>query len=257
MVHMPRHIKLLPLIILFALPARAAEPAIPLDFSGHYDFAMGGITFGKLDINLSQKEASYNASADVATVGLAKVFVEHKSHTTSNGKGSAYQYNDVTYESRYQTRKKPKYVKWVRVNGQTSEQVVEPPDNRESRPAVDTEAKDSAVDPLQLAAAIRMKLAQAINGNRDFSVDYYDGRRLARLHFKLIGTKTIRLGENNEYEVYQVTGKREPLAGFTKKELSSMKNDPSATLYFTQDKLIPIRLELPMLFGIASATLAM
>jgi ribosomal protein L24E len=257
MVRISRHIKLIAAIIFLAWPAAADNPTLMLDFSGHYDFALGGIPFGQMEMKMSQKPTHYNVSADIAMVGIAKIFVQHESHTISKGSGQNFYYSDTEYESTYQTRKKPKYVKWVKKNSATISEIIRPPDNRASRPAVENDKKSSAYDPLLFALALRVEMAQAIkHDSKTITMSYYDGRRLARVYCSLNGKTTIRIS-GREYPVYSVTAHRTPLGGFTKKELSHMKNDPYATIYFSEDTLIPVRLEVPIIFGIASATLKM
>ncbi|MDX2074491.1 MAG: DUF3108 domain-containing protein [Alphaproteobacteria bacterium] len=252
-------IKLLLIFLLASHPVQADEPLIPIDFSGHYDFAFSGVPLGKLDLRFTQSATKYTATADVKTVGLARVFVQHESHTISKGWGSDFHYPQVDYESRYSTRGKPKSAKISKKDGVIFADVVNPPDNRAIRPAVPLEQKSAAFDPLAVGLAIRSEFARAQkDGRTDFTLDYYDGRRLTRVYFTVGKERVIRI-KGQKYPVFTLTARRELLAGHTDKERARIDpHEPSATLYFSRDaKFMPIYLEVPVLFGIASATLRM
>lgn len=250
-------IKLLCLFILASYPVRADTPLIPINFSGHYDFALSGIRFGKLNITLTQDVGQYNTTADIATTGIVSIFVDHTSHTTSSGTGADFAYPNVNYESSYSTRKKPKYVKMEMQGGVFTSEKLEPADAE--RPKVTAEQKKGAVDPLAFGVALRTAFASALaQQQKTFAINYYDGRRLTRVDFTVGQNKNLRLS-GVVYPVYTVVARRTLVAGFTQKELSRADpNEPSLTIYFTHDaKFLPIRLEVPMLFGTASATLKM
>lgn len=253
-----RYIKFLLIFMCISAPAKAQEPLPPLDFSGHYDFTLAAIPFGQLDIVLSQGPGHYRATSDIATTGVAKVFVQHQSHTVSRGTGANYRYTEVEYETNYETKGKKRSARFVKRNGEMVEDDVEPADSRATRPAVPLADKSAAWDPVSLALGMRIELARVIaQKGKDFSLTYYDGRRLTRGNFSYIGEKVIKI-KGIKYPVYTVIGSRQPVAGFTQKELKRMEGgEPQLTVYFSKDKLIPIRLELNIGFGVAAATLKM
>lgn len=259
MVHPTRYIKLLLVFSLLSYNAQADEPLIPVNFTGHYDFTLAGIPFGKADMVLTQTPTTYKASADVATTGIARVFVQHLSQTTSSGNGTNFHYDNVSYESRYETKRKPKHVQWKKKDGRFVSELVEPADNRAIRPAVPENQKIAAYDPIAFALAMRSKLLESLkSGEKTFSVDMYDGRRLTRADFTANGEAVIKLG-GKSYPVYRLLARRTAVSGFTKTELSRIDpNEPTLTIYFSHDeKMIPIRLEAPLMFGIVAATLRM
>lgn len=235
----------------------AAQSLAPLDISGTYLFSMAGVPFGSMDFSATQNANNYDASADIHTTGLVRVFVQHDSHTTSKGAGANFTYPDSTYESDYQTRKKKKYVKMVRKHNKIAEETITPPDDRNVRPAVEEALKNEAFNPLAYALELRGKMAQCIAANcESFNFNFFDGRRLTQGTFTPQGTKVIRIG-GQKYPTYYVIAKRKPLAGFTAKELKGIPADePPLAIYFSQDeKLLPVKLDYPMAFGTASAVL--
>lgn len=242
---------------LWCLPVHAQEMA-PLDIRGQYDFTLASIPFGRLDITAVQDASHYDASSDIAMVGIAKIFVQHESHTTSHGSGADYLYPDVEYASNYSTRGKKKTAMFTKKGGVITEDKVTPPDDPSVRPPVATPMKSAAYDPVSVALGMRLKTVEMLKGGKDsFTIDYYDGRRLTRATFKYDGEKMLKIGKR-QYPVYTLIGSRVPLAGFTKKELDRMKDkEPPLYVYVSKETLIPIRLEVQMLFGTAAATLRM
>lgn len=259
MVHAPRLIKTFAVFFLLATPVQAQEPSIPLDFSGHYDFGFSGIPFGRLDIMFKQSATRYSATADVKTTGIVRVFVQHKSHTTSQGSGTGFSYGKVAYESSYSTRGKQRYAAFNKEGGRIVSEKVLPPDNRGTRSAVPAEAKNGALDPLAIGLAIRSEFIRAQkDGRRNFSLDFYDGRRLTRADFTVGDERNIRIG-GTAYPVYSITARRKPLGGYTASELARFNaKEADLTIYFSHDeKCVPIYLEAPVAFGVATATLRM
>jgi len=255
MVTMRSFINSLALIFFFSTSAQAQE-LTPVNFSGRYDFTLAAVPFGKIDIVFKQDATSYSATSDITTVGIAKVFVQHESHTTSKGTGADYQYPDVDYDSRYSTKGKKRVATFTRRNGVMTAEFVEPPDNPAVRPPVSAALKTRAYDPVALAIGMRGELARVIrSGEKNFTIDYYDGRRLTRGNFTYTGEKLLKMN-GTKYPVYTVLASRSPVAGFTEKELKRMQQkEPPLTIYLAKDTLLPLRLELPLMFGKAAATL--
>ncbi len=230
-------------------------PAI--DFKGRYMFSVAGIPFGTMDIAFTQDASQYNASSEIHTTGITRIFVQHDSTTAASGKGKNFLYTDVHYESDYQTRKKKKYVKIIRAHGVISEEVILPPDNRAVRPAVADALKNKSFDPLSYGLAIRSELTRALADKRtEFTLNYYDGRRLTEGTFVIVGQKIIKMGDKKTSTIF-VTATRKTLAGFTQNELDDIKpNEAPLVMYFSDDdRHLPLRLEYPLIFGTASATL--
>lgn len=249
-------IKMLWVIFLLPCSLHAAEPKLPLTFKGYYIFTFSTIPFGRLEVSFNQTATQYDATADVGITGIAKLFVRHESHTTSKGSGRDFNYSNMEYESNYFTNKKKKYAHFIKKDGVITRDEVRPPDNRAIRPAVPLEMKSVAYDPLSLGLALRVKLAELLEKQAEqFTLDFYDGRRLTRAYVNYEGESTIRLyGE--KIPVYMISAKRDPLAGFTKKDLErAAEPEPPLTIYFTQDTLIPIRLEVEFPYGLVAATL--
>lgn len=127
-----------------------------IDFKGIYQFAFSGLVFGKMGIEYEQTARHYDLTADVALTGLIKLFVTHTSHTTVDADG-----RNITYETHYHTKKKPRYVKLVYNNGALTEEKALPPEDPKQRPTASAKLKNAAVDPLSFIVRMRRKLAEA------------------------------------------------------------------------------------------------
>ena len=259
MVHPTQFIKMLLVFSLLSYNAQAAEPLMPVKFTGHYDFAFSGIPFGQMDISLDQTATNYQASSDVKTTGIARMFVQHESHSTSSGSGKDFRYDNAEYESRYTTRGKKKYARISKKNGKITSDKVEPLDNRAVRPAVPMTDKSAAVDPLTMSVAIRSEFARARkDGRNNFTLDFYDGRRLTRTNFTIGDERVLRIS-GQKIPVLTLSARRKLLAGYTASEMARINpKEPDLMIYFSHDaKFVPVYLEVPVAFGVATATLRM
>jgi hypothetical protein len=247
---------LLLILLSIASPAGAAEPAIPLDFRGIYAFGMPGISFGNMGIEVEQTSDHYAVSTDISLSGMMKLFVQHKSHTTVEASGQDFKYPNVDYETRYQTKKKKKYVHLIYRDGAISGEILEPPDPK--RPKVPAELKNKAADPLSFILRLREQLAAALAQKRDqFSLYVFDGRRLTEADFTIQNNiRTIRY-RGNKVPVVTVMAKRKLIAGYNASELKDQDtNEPPLYIFFSRDeRLIPLRLEAKVWFGMLAAEL--
>lgn len=248
-------------MLLFSAPATwaaagasAFNPAIT--FNGYYEFKCNGVRFGKMGIALEQTPSRYSITSDITTTGLLKIFVPHKSHTSVQGRGEHFSYTDITYESRYQTRNKKKYVKMIYTDGMPHE-TLEPPDNPAKRPPPPPGDKRGAADPLSLILRMRAMLHDALEeNNRAFQLKYYDGRRLTLIKVAIEGRQAIAY-DRQQFDTIRVALRRELLGGFSQSEIEKYSPDePVVYAYFTDDsRLMPILLETHVWFGQLTAEL--
>lgn len=252
-----RFFNMLPLFVLLLAAPAVAAPALengapPVNFKGLYRFGFSGIEFGKLGMEVRQGPGGYAITSDIMTTGLVRVFVKHSSHTTVSKTGP-----DLVYEASYKTKNKPKYVKMTKKGDNFTEVIATPPDSSGEREPVSAEQREGAYDPLSFVLAMRKELHTIQrDGRKTYSLLYYDGRRVTKGTFRLLGKETIMLNKT-EYKVIKVAARRELIAGFTPKERRNYnEKEPDVLIYYSDDeKLLPIHLEAKMTFGTISATL--
>ncbi len=237
------------LLLLLATNSQAAETITPLREKLYYEAEFAGLNFGKIGIEIEQTEDKASIICDIASAGIMDLFVKHSSHTTLSATGSNFTYPDKIYESNYQTRKKKRHVKLVYKNGKIIEEIIEPVESIDKRPAVPVADKNAAYDLMSFLLQIRKELANAqANNKKSFIINIFDGRRLTQTDFQIIGKKTIKIA-GKKYVTIAVTSSRKQLTGFTKDEIADQDPDePSMATYFSDDeKLIPMRMERPFL----------
>lgn len=249
---------LLGIIFLLPYPASADDGLTGVKapesfaFKGYYEFGFAGLRFGKLGFEAEQTPQSYSAIADVASSGVLKLFVRHSSHSTVDATATTR-----AYESHYQTRKKKRHVKLVMEDGKLIEEVLVPSEDGKRRPLVDQALKEAALDPLSFALAMRTRVSEALQtGDKEFTLHVFDGRRLTEANFTVKGPKVLKL-DKQKYSVIAVEVRRKLVAGFTDSELADYDpKEPTLTIYFSNDdRLIPMRLEAPLLVGTLYANL--
>lgn len=238
--------------------SEALGPLAPLNYKAVYHFGYGALTFGKIGLDISQTPDHALMASDVTSTGIMNALLKHSSHSTLDAKGSNYHYNNINYETNYQTKGKKKYAHIVYKNGEVADEKVMPPDDREKRPAVSKELKDKAVTPLGFGMAMRQALYDHLKAkDTHFSLYLYDGRRASEVDFVIVGRKTMPIN-GTPSDVVQVDMSRKLLEGYTQSELAdSTKKEPPLHVYWSHDeRLIPLLFEVPMMIGSLSATLA-
>lgn len=230
----------------------AAEALPPVNYKAIYRFSGAGIEFGRIGMEVQENGKTVSATADIMTSGLMRMLVKHSSHSTlnmTNGSG--------VYESNYKTRKKARYVKMVVKNGVIVEETRVPSDPPDKRPPVPDELKKNAHTPLGFMLAMREATFNALqSGTPEYTLYFYDGRRLTQADFVLKGRQTFTL-DGKKTPAIVVVGKRKPLAGFSKSELDKADpNEPSLTIYYSDDgRFIPLHMQAPLMIGTLAATL--
>jgi len=249
----------IPVLLLLIAPGAgfAAEPVIPFTFHGLYEVNLGNIRFAKMGLEIEQQSDYYKVKGDIKVTGIVKMFTQHSSHTTVDGSGDNFNYPARAYETRYRTKKKHKYVKLIYESNTVKTEVLEPPENPAKRPVVPNTLKKNSYDPLSFILKMRMEIISALKSNKkDFSLNVYDGRRLTKANFNIIGRKAIRL-DGKKTDVVIATVKRELTAGFTESEREDYSAyEPVITIYFSDDaRFIPLKFETSFWLGTLSATL--
>ncbi len=221
-------------VLMIPVLASAAEPLAPYNAISRYEFSWSGIGFGKIAIRTNETPTSYDSRVLVKSKGLASLFVKHSSDTTLTGARAGVDYLPQVYETNFQTRNKKKYIKLeYDALGNVVKETSVPEDT--DRPKVPQDQKAGAHDPLSLVFEIRRKLYDALaNSQKTFSVLMYDGRRLARVQVDVANIVNRTVG-GEKRRLIQVVASREPLSGYTEKELGRMKDAPQTLQIFFSD----------------------
>ena len=157
-------------------------------------------------------------------------------------------YPDIHYETHYQTRKKPHYVRLDYKNGlRLTEEEQIPPDNHAKRPEVPMEIEKRRRRPVKRHAENAAGSCGRQRKQRKNSIPFnvYDGNRLTEADFTVEGKTTLRYGDKTLPVIKVGLVRRKQLAGFTPKELDDFDpNEPPLYVYFSDDaRLLPIRVE--------------
>ncbi len=196
-------------------------------------------------------------TAKIDSHGVIKTISKYSNYSHSKFHNNNGKYIPEIFNSNLTQRqgKKDIIIKYGE-NGEITEESVIPPDNRYKRPAVENHLKKDAPNPLVAVLLTRDKIRESLEkGENKFEYNIYDGRRLARLEFNIIGKETIKLHGNN-LNALKITFKRIPVAGFTNNELKRMKGEnPDFTIYLDEKDLLPIKADAVAPLGKAFFTL--
>lgn len=237
-------------------PAEAGDAFI---MNGIYIYraTWNGLAIGEVALEMREEEASHRVSVHVRTAGLAGLFAPHESRTTVEGAGQGeFAARPRVYESHYTSRGKPRHVRLTyTAGGALTETVVEPPDNPAKRPPVPDEQKRATLDPMSYILAVRQALREVLaKEERMFSLRLFDGRRLMDTVWRIEGKAAITYADT-KHPVIQVTGRRSAVTGFTAKELRKLKTESALSVYFSEEELLPLRLQMPLALGTLTAEL--
>lgn len=134
--------------------------------------------------------------------------------------------------------------------GAVQNYVIDPQESPGKRPEIDPEQLRGSFDGLSMAVAVRSKIRQAVeqDGAKQFSLRLFDGRKLLKLNFKMIGMTTERL--------IHVSMRSEPVAGYNDKDLRKHEErDVLIDFYIDPDTYLPVRSRGYSSKGTAHATL--
>jgi hypothetical protein len=231
------------LILLFPTLSLASEPSANFNMKQSYRVYVKGI-------HIADLRAQVNAGkiqANIESYGLAKKISKYWSNDTTTYSFKNGQFVPIHYFTEFNQRQGGRTVeiKYDEKGHITFEQVI-PPDNRQKRPAVDDKLKNGAFDPLTAAMIARQNIINSLkNGTKTFSMNFYDGRRLARLEFNIEGKGTININGKTR-NVINVTFKRFPLEGFTNNELKRIQTEePTFNMSLSDDELlIPLKADI-------------
>ncbi len=252
MVHLMRLYKIAAFAFLLTLgtlsAARAEEKALaPFTLKSDYVLSWSGLPFGILHIEAEEGLDHYQITTDIRFTGLLKLFVKHESHTVVSGNPADFAKGPRVYESNYKTKNKPRRVKLAYdAQGTITEEILEPTENRQKRPAVPAADKNGVVDALSYTPELRRRLAAALaKGEKGFHFPVFDGRRLMMTDFTIQSTNPIR-----------IIGTRKPLAGLTRDEMEKYnEGEPPLTIEFSPlPQLMPTRLHVDIAIGGLDAT---
>jgi len=239
---------ILTVIVFFAV----TQPSYALkeDSARWYKAYWSGIHVG--DLFAQFKEGKFNAR--VETIGIVKKISKYRSDFSGT-----YDYKDGKYAPRsyytFFTRRGGNKTIDITYdeNGNVTYDKTVPPDKAFKRKPVIAENKNGTFDPLTAILEIRRQIKLALDeGRKEFDVKVYDGRRLARFAFKIIG-RYDRTIEDTPYKVIQVDFFRHPIEGFTKNELKRRKGEEAEyTMYLSDDEyMLPLKVDAEAPLGTA------
>lgn len=239
---------LLGAVSLYSSAAMAVETMEPTTFYGKYDFTWAGIRLGKLELGFEIQERHYSAHLVVVSAGIVNLFTRHESDTTVNGDIVQGKFHPKIYESNYKTKKKPRHIRLVyNKAGEVTEELNEPPEDRNVRPEVPADKKKGSYDPLTGFLALRAGVLE---------MNAFDAKRLYLVTAALKGTESLTvMGDDKQTKDYVFA--RVPLAGMTAKETKEYKEgEPPLHVYFSDDKLtVPVYISMPIMMGSVKGSL--
>ena len=237
----------------------APEPLKPFNLTGRYTIAWSGITLGRIILTVREDGTSYAMSVDTKTRGIGAMISDEKRIVSTEGtKNEAGDYIPVRYHSAPQKKAEGDIVTLTYdAKGNIAKRERKDPDDPSWRPLPSNEEINTARDPITAALILRRQLYASLDtADSTISTRTYDGLRLAQM--RLIRTLNSKVEVMGHYvDTVRVAVKREPINGYTPKELKKYKKgDPEINIYFSNDAdFLPVRATARATIGELSMTL--
>ena len=249
-----RFSKLIFFITLSFLPCLSFADDYPLSGARWYKIYWNNIYIADLKAGISQGEIV----SQIDSQGVVKTISHYSGRTYSKYSFRNGVYIQDYFESRLQQRQGTKEAKiYYSDEGKIRTETISPPENPAKRQKVADDLKIGALNPLFAAFMAHKKIKAAlITGEKSFILNTYDGRRLAKLEFNILGTEAIK-NLDKIINVVKINFRRMPIAGFTNQELKRMKGEePDIVLYLDPETLLPIKADAAAPLGMAKFVLA-
>jgi hypothetical protein len=126
-------------------------------------------------------------------------------------------------------------------SGAVTDELNEPPEDRNDRPEVPHTLKDGSFDPLTALMVMRTQVA---------ALRVFDAKRLYEVKMEPNSQRTLQLASGARKGV-SFNLSRIPLAGMTGKEIKEYKKgEPQLVFYFSNDtQRVPLAVFMPIYFG--------
>ncbi len=241
---------LLCLGLILTYPAQAEELE-DLQMRGDYMIDVSAIPVGKVKVLLDEKPSHYSAYTKIRTTGVVDVIKRHRREAWAQGWKQSDGYQTEAYRYKSADGKKRKIVMHFDRQGILKKRTNTPEDNHTTRPAVLDKHENDSFDPISAALQLRYLLHQVMQlpdpEDKAIMVPVYDGRRYMHLIAAIHGEATIVYNDIEE-TVIMVQLSREPIDGYTQKELDTFKEleDPEVYVYFRPSDYVPIKFEIPL-----------
>jgi hypothetical protein len=242
------------------------SPASPKPFEvlGVYSIAFGKLPIGEVRMKGGQKVAEYNLQADVKLSGVAKLFSSHQSKNKVNGRlldARVREFSQAAreFETNYTAREGWRTISMhYDADGALTKLVDPKAKEGTARPEIPRAKLKGVSDTLTFVFQARESIYHAhLEGKKSLVLPLFDTKRLSRVHIQIYG-EVKRHWRGRKIPVLKVGMLREPVAGYTAKELKRERSNPMPELlcYFTlNDDFQIIKAELPLKVGSISAEL--
>lgn len=238
------------LFVAFTSPALAETKHT----KGQIQMYWGSLNIGRMRINMNEEEYRYDVTFDLKMTGIIKLFAKSKMFIQSAGMIDDGSILPQHYQSRTIKSEETRIIDLqFDSTGALTFRKNEPKDDPNYRPSVSKDEILGAVDPLSGILKFRREAANALRmGQKEVNFKVYDGRRLYNVKFKLLQRMQKTFDEDDgTQKVIHLVAFREPIKGFTQKELARMKErDAPLHVYVSDDAdMIPLGFTVDASFG--------
>lgn len=204
-----------------ALPSAELEAMSQIDLNVYYEFFIGGLRLGHIDLKASWDDSRYQIGTQIRTQGLADTLFAGRYSTSSNGRFDGHRISPRQYISDFVTSDDTQYVNLSFNNDEPTALVARPP--YDLRYPVSRALKQNTVDPLSAYLHLVIGSSRDQGAPCGRALPIFDGKRRYDFQVKHIKDIKIRSGQKHGYRGpgYECSMQYEQIAGFKPRDKNS------------------------------------
>lgn len=206
----------------------------------YYEVVWNGLHIGDMVAEVKEENGIYRTEIVLRSRDIVKLFSPYRNTATATSKYDTKNgFTPVSFDNTVKLRKKSRQVTMhFAEDGALQTLAVVPPELPSRRPPVATSLLTGSIDPLTAPLRVREHLRA---GKSKFTTTIYDGRKLFAIHYTVHGKITTEINGKNIPTIH-ITMTREPIAGFTVKEMNNMpKQNPVIDVYVDEVNMLPVK----------------
>jgi len=227
-------------LFLFTASAQAEQKTENYVFEAFW----GGLKVGDMRLVINQDGEKFTITNIINSAGIAKLVSKYSSVNIASGTKIEGKFLPKTYTSEWKRKKESQNIELqFSEAGDVINESLIPPEREGKRPAVEAKFKKAVFDPVTAAIVsretIREEMKKNPNSQAVLRIPTYDSKRRFDVICTIKGNKSVMIGGKMQ-NLLHIHLRREPLAGYTDKDLVEMKEDEQSIDFYLNEDFVPV-----------------
>ena len=225
--------------LLFLLPLTVQAENLDLK----YEASWSGIKAGTAEVIINETDNRYNDRVRADAVGMVKSLTNYWTTATAEGVIANGIYQPGVYDVIWQPKKAPQQEMILNYPNGRIAVTANPPEIRKKHPDVSDNDKRGLPDPISAAMMARQRIKQIVQSGQalpqSFTIRIFDSHRITDLNLTVSGYEDIKI-DGKPQKLLKILYKRQPVAGYSDKELKTLKSMDLTVSIYTDNDFIPV-----------------